>query len=115
MLASWIAADRSEEVERRTTEDGKKRTERTVDRCGLATRREPEEVVDVGVMRIDPSSYPVARADPSGDISNAVIFWQRAEGGSHEKSGQPTATARMSLGGEKNNAADTERTRKNAF
>lgn len=58
-LASWMRMERSEEVDRRTVEEGKKERERMVDRWGFPRRRRVDPG-EVDVMKMEPSSWPVA-------------------------------------------------------
>jgi len=78
-LASWMRTERSEDEDKRTTEEGKNLRERTVERCGVQTRRLKVgalvESREVGQMRIEPSLWPVAYSLPSGETSKAVIFF----------------------------------------
>jgi hypothetical protein len=62
---------KSFEVVRMTFDEGKKRNERMVDRCGFDFRGWPEPAGELTWMF--PSPSPVAYRDESGATSNAVI------------------------------------------
>lgn len=66
-----IDNEKSFDVVRMTLEEGKKRNERTVDKCGFDVKG--CDFPEVEETRIFPFPSPVAYKDRSGATSNAVI------------------------------------------
>ena len=77
--AGKMDREKSDDAVNSTREEGKKRSEVTVLRCGL--HDSVGMACEVWVMWTEPSMWPVANCDPSGDTSRAVIFRVYGAGG----------------------------------